>query len=74
VEEGQGEGVGREEADGGMGAEGVVFVFPVVDEEACFCDGMEPVLVRQSSRKVPLKLSMKAFCMGWPDWIWLRWT
>ena len=44
-EEGQGEGVGREEADGGMRAEGVVFVFPVVDEEACFCDGMEPVLV-----------------------------
>lgn len=42
----QGEGVWRDAADGGVRAEVVVFVAPVVDEEASFGEGTEPVLVQ----------------------------
>ena len=41
----QGEGVGRDAADGGVRAEMVVLVAPVIDEEASFGQGTEPMLV-----------------------------
>ena len=43
--EGQGEGVGRDSSDGAMGPEIVVFLAPVVDEQASFFQGAEPVLI-----------------------------
>ncbi len=41
----QGKGVGRDATDGGVRAELVVFDAPVIDEEASFGEGAEPVLV-----------------------------
>jgi len=41
----QGEGVRWDAPDGGVRADGVVFLTPVVDEQACFGQGREPVLV-----------------------------
>jgi hypothetical protein len=46
VGESQCEGVWWDAADGTVRAEMVVFVSPVVDEEAGFVDGIEPVLVK----------------------------
>jgi len=43
--EGQGEGVGRDTTDGAMGSQGIVFMAPVIDEQAGFFEGAEPVLV-----------------------------
>lgn len=43
--EGQGEGVWRDTAYGAMRSQGVVFMAPVIDEQAGFLEGAEPVLI-----------------------------
>ena len=66
----QGKEVGRDVTEGEVRADPVIVVrAPVFDEESGFGQGAKPMRVRQSSRKVPLKLSMKAFCIGLPGWI-----
>src|SRR5262245_50416996 len=66
----QGKEVGRDATEGGVRAEVVIVVrAPVFDEESGFGQGANQCWLRQSSRKVPLKLSMKAFCIGLLGWI-----
>lgn len=66
----QGEGARRDATDRRVRAEVIVFVAPVADAETNFGQKRNQCWLRQSSREVPLKLSMKAFCMGLPGWMW----
>ena len=43
--EGQGEGVWRDAANGAMRPQVIVLMPPVINEQACFFEGAEPVLV-----------------------------
>ena len=55
VVEGQCEGIWRDATDGAVWAELVVFMTPVVDEEAGFVDGVEPMLIEAVITKGAVK-------------------
>ncbi len=70
----QGEGVGRDATDGGVRAEVVVFVAPVIDEEAGFGEGTEPMLVEAVVTEGAVEGFDESILGGLPGWMWLRET